>query len=437
MRKACQPGIAARASWWQILRQLLPGRPPADGSDAHLLDRFVRRRDEGAFAALMERHGPMVLGVCRRVLHDPHDADDVFQATFLVLVRKAASLRRPELLGNWLYGVAYRIALQARAAAARWRALERQVDDMPAAAPVDEKFWDELRPVLDEEIHRLPEKYKAPVVLCYLEGKTYTEAARVLGWAEGTVSGRLARAREKLRRRVAARGLTLSAALLATTLGQKGSAAVPAALAQATLRGVLSAAAGHATAGLISAKAVALSEGAFRLAFAVKVKLLAAALATTGLAGVGTWVAMHGGPVASAHLSHLGGERQIEEDGAKLQGTWQCVAVHEGGQTSAPTDLRWTFRGNEVVVEAGGQTRRGTYQLSRYLVLHPMIELTIPDKPGGEPVPLYGAYALGEGGLKICVNESAERRPKTVRANAENGDVRYDFERLRRDLPRP
>src|SRR5690349_20719629 len=137
MRNACEPMRGARAMWPRFLRPLLPNRPPAPGSDAQLLDQFVRRRDEGAFAALMERHGPAVFGVCRRVLREPQDADDVFQATFLVLVRKAASLRRPELLGNWLYGVAYRIALQARAAAARRRALGRQVEDMPAAEPVD------------------------------------------------------------------------------------------------------------------------------------------------------------------------------------------------------------------------------------------------------------------------------------------------------------
>src|SRR5262245_43708802 len=167
MRRACDPMMAARASWPRFLRPLIPVRPPLEGSDAHLLERFVRRRDEDAFATLMERHGPMVLGVCRRVLRDPHDADDVFQATFLVLVRKAASLRRPERLGNWLYGVAYRIALQARAGAARRRARERPVEDMPAVAPVDAKVWDELRPLLDEEINRLPEKYRCPVVLCY------------------------------------------------------------------------------------------------------------------------------------------------------------------------------------------------------------------------------------------------------------------------------
>src|SRR5436309_15855489 len=165
----------ARASWPRFNRSRPPAHPLPNGSDADLLHRFVRDRDESAFAGLMERHGPMVLGVCRRVLRTDRDADDVFQATFLVLVRKAASLRRPELLGNCLYGVAYRIALRARAAAARQPALGRQVEEMPAAEAVDEKVWDELRPVLDEEVNRLPEKYRAPVVLCHLEGKTYAE----------------------------------------------------------------------------------------------------------------------------------------------------------------------------------------------------------------------------------------------------------------------
>jgi RNA polymerase sigma factor (sigma-70 family) len=394
-----------------------------------LVAQFVRRRDEAAFAALLDRHGPMVLGVCRRVLRDPQDADDAFQATFLVFVRKAAALRRPGALGNWLYGVAYRIALQARAGAARWRALERHVEDMPAAEPVDEHIWAELRPLLDEEINRLPEKYRAPVVLCYLEGKTYAEAARVLGWAAGTVSGRLARAREKLRARLAVRGVTLSAAALAMTLGQKGTAAVPAALAQATLKGGLAAAAGGAAAGLVSAKAVALSQGALKVALAVKLKVLALVVAGGGLIGAGTWVVARGRPVVAAHLSHLHTERQLEDDVAKLQGAWQCVAVKENGRATAPADLSWSFDGNEIVVQTGGRKLRGTYQLSRYLVVHRMIEIAVPEAPGGAPVTFYGAYAFDNGGLSVCVNKSAERQPKTGRPNAENGDVRYDFRR--------
>src|SRR5579871_6288456 len=161
-------------------------------SDRQLLDYFLAQRDEPAFAALMRRHGPMVFCVCRRVLRNAHDAEDAFQATFLVLVRKARSIRRPELLGNWLYGVAYRTALAARGAAVKRRAKER---DMAKPEAVEEDGTQELAALLDRELVQLPEKYRVPIVLCDLEGKTRKEAARQLGWPEGTINGRLARGR--------------------------------------------------------------------------------------------------------------------------------------------------------------------------------------------------------------------------------------------------
>lgn len=182
------------------------GSPAFDAlSDGQLLEMFVRRREESAFAALVRRHGPMVLSVCRRVLRHSQDAEDAFQATFLVLVEKAARLNRPELLANWLYGVAYRTALHARQRAARRGARDKEVAAM--FSPVNETEIEsrELRRVLDEELHRLPEKYRAPLVLCYLEGKTNEEAARVLGWPSGSMSHRLARGRELLRERLEAR----------------------------------------------------------------------------------------------------------------------------------------------------------------------------------------------------------------------------------------
>src|SRR5262249_43793015 len=148
------------------------------------------------FEVLLRRHGPMVYGVCRRVLHDPHETDDAFQATFLVLIRKARSLSQRERVANWLYGVAYRTALKVRTNAARRRTRQETMTDVPATVAEDEVLWRDLRPVLDEELNRLPAKYRIPVVLCYLEGKTFTEAAQELGWPAGTVSGRLARARE-------------------------------------------------------------------------------------------------------------------------------------------------------------------------------------------------------------------------------------------------
>src|SRR5438045_1930853 len=197
----------------RFVRRLGKSEAPDDTTDAHLLERFVSRRDEEAFATIVRRHGPMVLSVCLRILHDIHDAEDAFQATFLVLARKAAAIGRRERLGAWLHGVAQRTALKARANAARWQEIE-SVADTSAAEPLSELAWQELRLVLDEEIGRLPARYRAPVILCYLEGLSYAEAARHLGCPPGTVSGRLARARELLRRRLARRGFGLSAALL-------------------------------------------------------------------------------------------------------------------------------------------------------------------------------------------------------------------------------
>jgi RNA polymerase sigma-70 factor (ECF subfamily) len=177
---------------------------PADGE---LLERFVLRCDESAFTALVHRHGPMVLGVCRRILNDWQSAEDAFQVTFLVLARKADSLMRPGLLANWLHGVAYRTALKARSRAVRQGVHERQAAAMSPREFRPNRSVAELREVLDEELSRLPEKYRAPLVLCYLEGKTNEEAARLLHWPLGSMSARLARARGLLRGRLTRHGL--------------------------------------------------------------------------------------------------------------------------------------------------------------------------------------------------------------------------------------
>src|SRR5947209_2361714 len=187
-------------------------------TDGDLLEAFLTRRDEAAFEALLRRHGPMVLGVCRRVLDDADSADDAFQATFLVLARKAESIRKRPSVGSWLFGVAFRTALKARASAVRRRIHERAIMHPATTDPREEIVWRELRPLLDAEMDRLPEKYRAPLVLCYLEGKTNEEAARELGWTKGTVSGRLARARDVLRQRLVRRGLDLTAGALAAVL---------------------------------------------------------------------------------------------------------------------------------------------------------------------------------------------------------------------------
>jgi RNA polymerase sigma factor (sigma-70 family) len=276
----------------QHLRRVLQNQPADALSDGQLLERFTSHRDGAAFEALVQRHGPMVLSVCRRVLDDEHDAEDAFQATLLVLVRKAASIRQHESVGSWLYGVAYRIAMKARAMAAQRAWHEKQVLHQSPADALSEVVWRDLRPILDEELNRLPEKYRAPVVLCHLQGKTNEEAARHLHWPLGTVKVRLARARTLLQTRLTRRGCTLSAAALVTLLEQSAApAAVPTILAASTVKIATLLATGEATlASGISAPAAVLLEGMVRTLFLAKVKFAAAiilaAAVLTGGAGV-------------------------------------------------------------------------------------------------------------------------------------------------------
>src|SRR6266702_3674595 len=181
-------------------------------SDGALIERFIQHRDEAAIAELVHRHGPMVWTVCRQILPEPHDAEDAFQATFLVLVRKARSIKRRDSLKSWLYGVAYRIAIRARSAGSRRRSLERQgvpMDTLRAASEVD---WQHVGPVLHDELLRLPEKYRLPLLLCCFDSKTHEQAAAELSWPVGTVKTRLLRAKEMLLARLDRRGLALSAA---------------------------------------------------------------------------------------------------------------------------------------------------------------------------------------------------------------------------------
>jgi RNA polymerase sigma factor (sigma-70 family) len=255
-------------------------------TDGELLGRFLARREEPAFAVLVRRHGPTVLGVCRRILHHPQDAEDAFKATFLVLVRSAASIRKRPSVGSWLYGVARRVAVRARGDRARRRQVE---EGAPARAPAgvpDEAAGREFRSVLDEEVRRLPERCRLPFVLCYLEGKTNAEAARLLGCPKGTVLSRLAHARDLLRGRLERRGLGLSAAL--TGLGAEGAnaAAVPARLVTATTRAALVLVAG-AGAGTIPAPVVELTERMVKAMAATKLKLAVLIVLAAGVLGGG------------------------------------------------------------------------------------------------------------------------------------------------------
>ncbi len=189
------------------LRRRLGRQSGCTLTDGQLLDDFVTRGDEAAFEVIVWRHGAMVFNLCKRLLHDGHEAEDAFQAAFLVFARKAGSIGKGESVGSWLYKVAYRVALRARAKAARRNIPTEATDEVPAREEPDDVVWRDLRPVLDEEIDRLPEKYRVPFVLCYLEGHTNEEAAEQLGCPKGTVLSRLSRGRERLRSRLALAGL--------------------------------------------------------------------------------------------------------------------------------------------------------------------------------------------------------------------------------------
>ncbi len=256
-----------------------------DNGDGPLLERFACARDEMAFTALVQRHGAMVLGVCRRVLGHEHDSEDVFQATFLLLARKAPSIRNKASVASWLHGVAYRLALRARTGAARRRAHEQR-----AARPdrAGEALGDDLRTVLDEELGRLPEKYRLPVVLCDLQGQTHEEASRLIGCAPGSMSWRLDRGRELLRQRLTRRGFTLSAGLLGTMLAEQAAlAAVPPCLLATTVRAAVAFAAGEVAGGIVSAPAAALVKGMLKTMFLAKLRIGLVVLLVLGALGAG------------------------------------------------------------------------------------------------------------------------------------------------------
>jgi RNA polymerase sigma factor (sigma-70 family) len=353
-----------------LRRGALLGDPTAL-SDGQLLECYITSRDEAAFAALVRRHGPMVWGVCRRVLAGHHDAEDAFQATFLVLARKAAAVATRELVGNWLYGVATNVALKARAVRLRRRARERQVNPMPQPTVADRDLWTDLGPVLDQELSRLPDKYRVPVVLCDLQGKSYKEAAELLGCPDGTLATRLARARGLLAQRLSRRGVVLSSGALALALSQDlASASVPAAVVSNTIKA--------ATAGsLISAHAAALCEGAIKTMLLSKLRyplgiLLACAVLVLGAGILHSALASPdsqsgGAAAATAMIRTHAAQAAKKTDAERFVGTWRFKSGTFEGK-DFPEELkvlaRMTFtKDGKLVLAALTQTEEGAYKL--------------------------------------------------------------------------
>jgi RNA polymerase sigma factor (sigma-70 family) len=254
-------------------------------ADCELLDRFVEARDEAAFTALIERHGPMVLGVCRRALPSFHDAEDACQATLLVLARKAASVRKKTSLASWLHGVACRVAANLKRDYSRRNDREHRLDAPAPKDPAAEVTWREVQTILDEEMQRLPECYRAPMILCYLECITRDEAAKQLGVSPTTLHGRLERARHLLRSRLARRGLTLGAVLSATALNQGvvQAALAPTFVVSSTKAALLLAAGKPLTESGIATPVLVLTKEALKMMFLTKLKVGAVAVSCAGL----------------------------------------------------------------------------------------------------------------------------------------------------------
>jgi len=413
-------GSGAAAS--RDLQALLDSGAVGGLADGQLLERFLAKGDGVAFEALVLRHGPMVWGVCRRALGDHHDAQDAFQATFLVLARRAASVVPRELVGHWLHGVAVRTALKAKGMRARRRAKETTVTEMPEPVSAPRPTDDRLA-LLDQELGRLPRKYRVPIVVCDLEGATQEEAARRLGCPVGTLSGRLWRGRAMLAKRMTRRGLTLSSGSLAMLLAEEASAAVPQALVATLVNGAVGFAAGRAVApAIVSADVVRLAEGVIKAMLFAHWKHAALVLTALGVLGSGMVLMasppplgksnVEGEPKAiekravarSARPAEQGGPilrgRVVDEAGRPLAGVW--VVLYSGSDTRIPgqnmltgADGRYRFdplkTGNRLLTGEAGRWDLGV----GVRVEHPTHasddrrswwELRVPDVDGREYV---------------------------------------------------
>jgi RNA polymerase sigma factor (sigma-70 family) len=341
----------------QYLRRAVISSNQLEMTDGELLDRFLTHRDDAAFATLVHRHGSMVWGVCRRVLAYEPDAEDAFQATFLVLIRKAASVRPREAVANWLYGVAHRIALNTRANLVRRRTRETQVTPMPEPAAREQELWRDLLPILDQELSSLPHKYRTAIVLCDLEGRTRKAVAKQLGIPEGTVSGRLTRGRAMLAKRLSRHGLGISGGALATMISQNvSSASVPMTAVSLTIKAArLLAAGGGAVTGVVSARVAAMTEGMIKTMLLKKLKLTVAML-LIGSGGIGltAWAfqALAGEPRAPVQASRdtpRGRAESVQPSNANVHGKMGRLegrfTAAESGKPVAGAKIRVLIQG--------------------------------------------------------------------------------------------
>ncbi len=417
------------------------GRDAARLTDGELLDRFVAARDEAAFEDLLHRHGPMVLGVCRRTLRNEADADDAFQATFLVLVRKAASIRPRSMVGNWLYGVAHNTALKARAMSTKRSTKEQEAAER-TTPQLTGPSWEYLQPILDQELKALPDKYRSAVILCDLEGKSLKEAARQLGCPLATVGTRVARGRTMLAQRLSRRRVAFSAGALALLLSQNAASAdVPAGLMTSTTKAAaLAMTESGAAGGAISAQVSALTAAMLKALLLARLKLsVFVLLIVCALAVAGAWA-------ASATVA--GGATKIRKprpDSVRLQRTWTLVSVHQAGREVAKAAFKsleeWTFGAVKIDV-APSAIWSGTYKIDAAKVFKEIDFCATNVGWNNDLPPLHGKgiYKLEGNTLTICLaapfTESGFRPTEFVSKGGERATTLFVLERKRSETDR-
>jgi RNA polymerase sigma factor (sigma-70 family) len=388
-------------------------------SDEILLERFTSRREEAAFAALVRRYGGLVFGVCRRVLHHEQDAEDAFQAVFCVLARKAGSIRKGAAVGAWLHAVACRIAQKALAQRRRRPTPMSQLPDVPAAEEAPEWARRELRPILDQEVNRLPEKYRQAFVLCHLEGRTNEQAAALLGCPLGTVVSRLSRARERLRGRLARRGLALSAGALSAALaGEAAAAMVPPALVQTATQ----AAVAFSGSSAMSSSVSGLAEGFLRsLSWARTVQIAGGTAGVAVAALILLLLLRRPAPAPVPAVPPVAAPATADQ--ARIQGSWRVTIIRGGGLQAGPVpapNLRWIFAadratmsmfrqpGQPAVVEADVDAITAQFRLDDNRTPK---EITLTLGPG---ITWPGIYKFDGDSLTLCLNQGGgSERPTT------------------------
>lgn len=369
------------------LRKLVGGD---SRSDQELVERFIAHHENAVFATLLQRHGPLVLGVCERVLNHREDAEDAFQATFLVLARQARSIRKYQSLGSWLYGVAYRLSLKLKAAAARRSFHERRAVAMHEPELCADAVWQDLRPLLDQELHCLPEKYRAPLVLCYLQGKTQLEAAREWGCPPGSMSRQLSRGRDLLRARLRQRGVSASAGVFATVVGAHAQAVPSTALVQLSSRAAVLAATGGTVTTIVSGHVAALAEGVIRTMLVTKLKVGLAILATTAALVTTTALALPRTPEAAPTEAPQEAKPQLAAS-SRLPADLALVPAEAVGFARIDVSRLWNSKAMKALREkADNPGMQALSQAEKYLGVR------VDDL---EAVTLIVMHSAGRGGL--------------------------------------